>query len=474
MAIEAGTFDIMVPSRYISFTIPNLLLPDFSSYLHTDRLRVAVLDCPSPILDGSRPLVAAMLVPKGRDSDWIFDTEAGQLQLLLSVSGLSRLILIGNDPESVDGGCVAKGYQRWVDDDPSYVEKLERSLSPLLIVLLPKVNVELGVSEVPFLRYEDNVISSVVLERCNGSWVGEMVVEDVEIEGQEREFRRRLRFKRMPNLVQSEILIVHHGSDLACMQIGEMEFHPELGVLVHPYLAPMVAGISLIGGHLHEKFRSGIRPRALCLGVGGGALLTFLRNQCCLEVVGVEMDEVVLSVARRYFGLESSNLVPIWVGDAVEILKKIAFHASEPKSRSMVACEVISESSMDGFATSSYGFDVILVDLDSYDCTTGINAPPLEFMQKDVLVAAKLSLSKLGILVLNVMLPNRSFYENFLHELREVFEELYEIDSGNGENFVVIATRSSVAPASGNYENPFVEKLKLGTSGAFVDLIRKI
>ncbi|PQQ06960.1 methyltransferase-like protein 13 [Prunus yedoensis var. nudiflora] len=77
-----------------------------------------------------------------------------------------------------------------------------------------------------------------------------MVVEDVEIdsggEASKREFRRRLRFKRMPNLVQTE-----------------------------------------------GRIRSGFRPKALCLGVGGGALLGFLKAELGFQVVGVEADKEV-------------------------------------------------------------------------------------------------------------------------------------------------------------------------------------
>ncbi|KAH6803030.1 hypothetical protein C2S51_034476 [Perilla frutescens var. frutescens] len=58
-------------------------------------------------------------------------------------------------------------------------------------------------------------------------------------------------------------------------------------------------------------------------------------------------------------------------------------------------------------------FDIVMVDLDSSDVMNGVCAPPVEFVEKYVLRA-------------------------------EVFEELYEIDVGNGENFVLIATRSII------------------------------
>ena len=71
---------------------------------------------------------------------------------------------------------------------------------------------------------------------------------------------------------------------------------------MHPYLGPMVASLLLVGCCTEERIQCGFKPKALCIGVGGGALLRFLRAQLGFEVVGIEADEVLL-VARRYFWL---------------------------------------------------------------------------------------------------------------------------------------------------------------------------
>ena len=84
--------------------------------------------------------------------------------------------------------------------------------------------------------------------------------------------------------------------------------------------------------------------------------------------------------------------------------------------------------------------DAIKVDLDSSDATNGTSAPPLEFIRKQVLLVAKSVLCDFGIHAINVISPNRSFYKKLIYEFCEFFHELYEIDVGNGENFVVVAT----------------------------------
>ncbi|KAG2262559.1 hypothetical protein Bca52824_069638 [Brassica carinata] len=365
MALDVRIFETVSPSRFISFTIPN---PNSPSHL----LRVAVLD--SPI--HSSPRVAAMLVPKHRETDWIFSTESGHLQLLLNLPNISRLILIGDDPEDLS-------------NSPADDEILEQRVKPLVAALSPKT---LFKEEVPFLIYEDDVVSSVELERSVGPYVGEMVIEDVEIEIDEegtREFRRRLRFKRTPNLVQSDIKMVRTRGE---------EFEPQLTELVHPYLAPMVASLSLIGCDLKRG------PKALCIGVGGGGLLSFLKLKLGFEVTGVEIDPEVLRIARRYFGLEE-RFASVHVGDGVDFLKRLDDDGSK--------------------------FDVLMVDLDSSDPVHGVSAPPVEFVAKDVLLAARA-----------VLVPCGTFYEELKDVFRGVFAELYEIDVGNGENFVLVATVS--------------------------------
>ncbi|EOY19047.1 S-adenosyl-L-methionine-dependent methyltransferases superfamily protein, putative isoform 2 [Theobroma cacao] len=406
MALDISIFETIHPSRFLSFTIPN---PDPS--LSSPLIRIAILDSPlhpsTPSSSSlSAPNVAAMFVPKHRESDWLFSTESGHLQLLLSSPNIQRLILIGQQA-IVDDPNSPSIYRRPIDSD--CLNNLEMALKPLVIALSPKDYFKYGNLEVPILSYEDNVISSVVLEKCVGNFVGEMLVEDVEIEStnQKREFRRRLRFKRMPNLVQTEIRIVPRTVYcLDSVEIGgndNVEFSPDLGVLVHVYLVPMVASLALVGSWMDERFQLGFRPKALCLGVGGGALVGFLKTQLDFQVVGVEADEEVLRVAQKYFGLEDGDFIQICVRDGMELMEKLA--------RGDSYCE--------GAAHIDPQFDVIMVDLDSSDLSNGVSAPPLEFVRKDVLLAARSLLCESGIFVINVIPPSRLFYERSIYGIHE-------------------------------------------------------
>ncbi|KAL8499116.1 hypothetical protein ACS0TY_022186 [Phlomoides rotata] len=441
MSLNPSTFETIVPSRHITFTLP----------INHHHLRVAVLDSPSAGA-ASPYFTAAMCVPPGRESDWIFSTFSGHLQLLLSsttTSPISRLILIGNFPSSPHPTSYNSIYH------PSSSAPLHQNLVPFLLGLTPK-STFLDDGEIPkvsILMYEDEVLRSSVLEICEGPCVGEMLVENVELESDGvREFRRWLRFKRMPNFVQSQMRI-HPRNGLILENLDKMEFELDKGVLVPPYLGSMVAGISVISGFLNGRMAKGLRSKVLCLGVGGGSLLGFLSSQLDFEVVGVEEDEVVLEVGKRYFGLESDELISLIAEDGIKYVQRIA--------------KSISEENL---------FHVVMVDLDSNDAVVGVCAPPVEFVKKSVLEATRDVLCKEGILIVNVIPSSKLCYEALICEFQEAFEELYEIVVGNGENFVLIATKSMIPNAldGTRTRSTFSDKLNSVVSTSFIDSTKKL
>ncbi|KAG4982905.1 hypothetical protein JHK87_027654 [Glycine soja] len=198
-----------------------------------------------------------MLVPEGRETDWIFSTELGHLQLLFSSPGISRLILIGT---------LFKEGTLTLLQSRAYHRSLECSLQHQGFEVW-------GIPEIPLLSYEDSLVSSVVVHECVGCHVGEMLVEDVEIENESdhgREFRRRLRFKRMPNLIQTEICIILREIVMGVCIGGDVGFVPDLKVLVHPYLGPMVAGLVLNSEYVEGGFGWGLGRRLCALGLEVG------------------------------------------------------------------------------------------------------------------------------------------------------------------------------------------------------------
>uniref|UniRef100_A0A6V7QWQ4 Methyltransferase-like protein 13 n=1 Tax=Ananas comosus var. bracteatus TaxID=296719 RepID=A0A6V7QWQ4_ANACO len=257
-----------------------------------------------------------------------------------------------------------------------------------------------------------------------------MLVEDVAVDRSPEppELRRRLRFKRMPNLVQTQVRLVPDPATSTPLS-SPSEFgpcRPEAESLVQPYLGPMVAGFSLIASAIEERASTGLRPRALCIGVGGGALL-----------------------------IEDESL-QVLVGDGIQMVN------SSRKGK------------QEGPLGRPSCFDAIIVDLDSQDAMNGVSAPPMEILERCFLLAAKSVLNAKGVLIVNVIPSNGSFYKELTESFREVFSELYELDVGNGENFVIFAMVSPVGTATTESTGTVYEKLSEVLGRRLLDGIRKI
>ncbi|CAO2184278.1 unnamed protein product [Urochloa humidicola] len=450
-------------SRFLSFSFPNPFLG------HTSNpdggggdgdagecLRVAVLDSPLP--SPPVPRTAAMLVPAGRHRDWIFSTRAGHLHLLLSTQ-FSRLILVGPElsaPSPRVIPCVARP-----DPDPARAQLL-----PLLLALCPVAAFrDNAVPDVPLLTFHDDLLLLAPVKFVTGTVVGEMVVEDVAIDSATGPAKlcRRLRFKRMPCLVQTQVRLCQppaaaaaaassSSSLLEALEGSGGLLQPEVGgSLVQPYLQAMVAGLAVIAPSIEESIQSGVRPKCLCAGVGGGSLPMSIRVGLQFSVLGVEADGVVLDVARSHFGLVEDEFLHVHVGDAIQMIEDFS-RRGEP----------------------DMNFSAVIVDLDSSDAMCSVSAPPLEMIHRSVLLAARTILNQHGVLILNVIPPpaDGSFYKGLIDVLRQLFSELYEIDVGNGENFVLAATVSPETRLTDNSGHFLTALRKL--AGDFLEHIRKI
>eukprot|EP01018_Ginkgo_biloba_P016681 Gb_39248 [translate_table: standard] len=653
MAIEQGMFQNLQPSRYVSFHYPNpRKFNNVGRNCHDNNdngvedefLRVAVLDSPQ-IYQNSPVRTAAMLVPKGREDDCLFSSESGHCQLL-TYAQVSRLVLISRTPSDKQGLYAVQKHREQEQNDT----QLKQSLTPLLLALCPRVAFQGGIPSIPFVSYTDNVINRVILEKVSSPLVGMMLVEDVQLlldqteelsqaKRKVTEWRRRLRFERMPDLIQTEVALVLKKSSKYNGKTSmkrKAKLALDLNRLVHQYLPPIVAGLVLVAPTIEKWLKLGDRPNLLCIGVGGGALMMFLKRHFKFSIVGVEMDEVVLKLAKKFFGLVEDEHLQIKLGDGVETVENIAqravcshfvptelagawqdvlssapnpkeFHVDDsphedverlgplnhldqgvegtgflnPKKYELahgldqgvkvfsssklkefgrdsginegtegrsslkhpkhsldqeeglsslnpqkikldyhldevanrpdsLNCyihltnpEEFSEASDLGSSISGEGFPsdldssvqnesftgkrkkglanvakmdprvhVIVIDVDAADAQMGLSAPPLQFIGKKFLLAARIALHDHGILAMNVVPSSKHFYNDLVSAFREVFLELYEIEVNNGENYVLFA--SPLCIASDGRDNAFAHKVKHIVTGGYTEQIRKL
>lgn len=201
-----------------------------------------------------------------------------------------------------------------------------------------------------------------------------------------------------------------------------------------------------------------------------------LRSRLGFDVLGVEADDVVLDVARRHFGLVEDEFLSVCVGDGIRLIESFAREGTTA-CRGLEDGQVLDRiggAGIEKLGDPSSGFDAIMVDLDSGDAISGISAPPLEFVRKDVLRAARSVLNDPGIVVVNVIPPDGSFYKGLVDAFCEVFSELYELDVGNGENYVLVASTSRVGAAASETGDSFSEKLNQVVDERYIGGIKKI
>jgi hypothetical protein len=280
---------------------------------HHDAVTIAVLDSAT---QADAVSCAAMLVPAGEERNWIYASEGGQWQLL-ATAAVARLIIISRTkpptPPAHDGSGAPNPNP---NPNPMCLrcedEALRTRLRSIVVALAPRICFENGPPSVPFVLYSDNVIHRVVVEELFSSVTGSMVVEDValddsdgevlECEGRECEhkaddrrwrdlvYRRRLRFKRMPNLTQTEVALVVRQNVGTGVEEVMSGLEIDDGWLVHKYLSPIVAGLVLAASCIEPCMERGEKPKVVALGVGGGALPIFLQKHFGFRVQVVTSD----------------------------------------------------------------------------------------------------------------------------------------------------------------------------------------
>lgn len=214
----------------------------------------------------------------------------------------------------------------------------------------------------------------------------------------------------------------------------------------------------------------------------------------------VDLDEVVLDLARRHFSLVEDKLMKLEVGNALQIINKIATEVADlgalsnpPMASQQKAAEIpsplgsnldpdttsppLSEllyfpekqifnqsrdettqqstSSLNTFCLSCKTvnpgclqtlcdlcdprFHVIVIDVDEGDARSGLSSPPLSFLDHTFLTQTKIALHVGGMLAMNVVPNGKRSYKEVITALSSVFDEVYETAIDGDVNRVVFA-----------------------------------
>lgn len=407
------------------------------------------------------------LVPKTRAHEWLYSSEEGQW-VIVDNSKAARLIMILLDSSHSDAS---------MDD-------IQRDLSPLVKQLEPR-DCQNG-AQIPFMAASDGIKQRKIVHQATSSLTGPIIVEDVIYENNDEYIRRlfpgmdvifrRLTFERSKNLIQSEALLTRVGSQ-EVGEIGQKKtrmstknkkkgnqrrsvlYEPSNDLTVnHNYLASSyhsgtISGFSLISSYLGDVASKGVMAKAVIIGLGAGLLPMFL-HECLpfLEIEVVELDSVVLDIARDYFALKEDTRLKVYVTDGIKYVREIANSelANEATANHGLVEGKFSVSSRSctvplAECTSLKKTDILIVDVDSSDSSSGLTCPAADFIEESFLLTAKRFLSEQGLFVINLVSRSSTIKDMVFSRMKLVFTNLFYLQLEEDVNVVIFALNTEAS-----------------------------
>ncbi|KAD7479860.1 hypothetical protein E3N88_02996 [Mikania micrantha] len=360
------------PWKYTQHSFPNPI--PGSSFLHTKKLRITFLETgPKP---DSVPVVAAVIVPKGREPDHLFCTQEGHISLMNKFYGISRLFLVAN---KVDIDIYSDFLLSDVDVEDE--KAVQSAVNGLLFPLHPR---DSGSETTKFLTYKDDIVCRIV----------------------------RSRARIYPTNLHDVVLDI----DKPMMIMKELNFELDFSEIVDTTSMVMLYGLAMVSSSLKSK-------SVLCIGVIGGFLMNFLAINFEFKVVCVDDDVILVPQYRENFGISLFSQIMQHVSPTLMIEEvndpgtNKGDHYDALRSRGLV----------------SYKYDALIINMNEfeYGTRTGLTAPPREMIALDMVRKMKAFLYDHGAMLVHVIAPDSVFYLDFLQNLKEVLFKVYKIDLDN-------------------------------------------
>ncbi|XP_031263405.1 eEF1A lysine and N-terminal methyltransferase-like [Pistacia vera] len=330
------------------------------------------------------------IVPKTRAHEWLFSSEEGQWMVVES-SKAARLIMVLLDTSHANAS---------MDD-------IQKDLSPLVKQLAP--GNESG-AQIPFMMASDGIKQRNIVHQVSSSLTGSIIVEDVVYENVDADISRlwpsedlkfrRLVFQRTQGLVQSEALLMKDVSSHKIVsetdrkkavssskskRRGFQRQNDDSGnrlKVYHGYLASsyhtgIISGFSLISSYLESVASTAKTAKAVIIGLGAGVLPMFLRAcMPLLDIEVVELDDIMLNLARDYFAFTEDTNLKVHVADGIQFVREItnSFAADELPVHGNFDASDNTRLPLNGSCSASSTkvvgssrVDVLIIDVDSSD-----------------------------------------------------------------------------------------------------------
>ncbi|KAH1250753.1 Methyltransferase-like protein 13 [Glycine max] len=425
------------------------------------------------------------IVPKTRAREWLFYSEEGQWMVVRS-SEAARLIMVYLDASHSD----------------TSMEEIQKDLSPLVTQLAPAEN-ENG-AKIPFMMASEGIKERNIIHKVTSSLTGSIIVEDVIYENVDSEVScifpsrelvfRRLVFERAANLVQSEALLKDEQSPTKLVSetgrkknnassksrksgsqrhsIGASSqltvYH---GYVASSYHTGIISGFTLISSYMENVASSGkmaisnnskfgiSQVKAVIIGLGAGLLSMFLHG-CIpfLEIETVELDPMIVDIARDYFSFVEDKRLKVHVADGIQFVREID-SSGAPQIHGKSNDPSNTESALNASSTVSHAgvkvtkVDIIIVDVDSSDPSSGLTCPAPDFLDESFLETVKDKLSEDGLFVVNLVSRSQAIKDMALSKMKKVLRSILSSNSYYSEEFKLVLR--SILSSNSYYSEEF-------------------
>nr|XP_061790814.1 eEF1A lysine and N-terminal methyltransferase-like [Nerophis lumbriciformis] len=344
---------------------------------------------------------AIFIVPHGSETAWLYSSSEGRRQLAASAN-FRRLVIVAMHRN-----------QEYAD-----MQAVQSELSPMVMDLAPPGMPEN--QQVPFLSVGGDLGWREEVSRGVSKHSGEYCVENVR--GEDGELYRRLVFLSNATLVQSESrLVSSNSSHHKKKNKKKTKMPPSSSLSVHSgflccaHHEVMVAGLAMLG--IGKEKNKEFPVSVLLVGLGGGGLPQFLRDfvpGASVEVV--ELDPVVLEVAKEWFNFRPDDRLTVTLGDGLERI-----------------CSLEKE--------GGHSFDAIMFDVDNKDSTLGMSCPPAAFVESSILQKVGNLLTPKGIFILNLVCRDPALRKDVLERVSRVFPDILSRKIDGEVNEVLLCRR---------------------------------
>lgn len=406
------------------------------------------------------------IVPKTRAHEWLFTSEEGQW-LVVESSKAARLIMIIMDSSHNNAS---------MDD-------IQKDLSPLVKQLAP--GKDDNSAQIPFMMAGDGIKERKTVHKVISSLTGSIIVEDVVYENVADDVSRpfpssdlifrRLVFQRAEGLVQSEALLTRDESSHKIVEEKKKtssskskkkgsqkrnDASSKILKVYHDYMASsyhmgIVSGFTLMSSYLESVESTGKTVNAVIIGLGAGLLPMFLHGcMPSLQIEVVELDAVVLSLARDYFGFAEDERLKVHIADGIRFVREVKSFAVADGLPAIHGIEDASGStkpSPDESGSVSYTegrgrprVDILIIDVDSSDSSSGMACPAADFVEESFLLTVKDTLSEQGLFIVNLVSRSPAVKDTIISRMKAVFNHLFSLQLEEDINMVLFGLCSEV------------------------------